>query len=347
MRSTLRLCEAAADPELLPPTPEQLWESGAMEPGRHGQEPPRAGAVEELRARSGLDVTGAFAFGDTPALQDELLGYVARGTKRATAGAVALLEADEPFPAPGQHWGVLDGRGRGRFVIETVQAVRGRMGDVTPAFAWDEGEDDRTLESWLDGHRRFFGRLGFEHPDDLEVVFERFRVVWPEPDRTVWLAGDVRELRWDERDWFCDAYVGRWGTTRMVSRGRLHDVAHLPALVCERDGQRAGALTFRPRPGGDTECVSVDAFVRGAGVGAALTAAIVELGRRHGWHRVWLITTNDNTPALRAYQRIGWELVAFHHGAVDEARALKPEIPATGLDGIPLRSELELEIRLG
>lgn len=301
----------------------------------------------QLRARTGLDIAGVFAFGDTPELQDELLGFVARGTKRATAGSVAELEADDgPMPAAGLCWGLLDSRGQPRYVAQTVQVTRGRLAEVSAAFAWDEGEYDRTLESWLAGHRRYFRRQGVDQPDDLEVIFERFTVVWPQPDETVWLAEGVRDLRWDERDWFCGLYRQRWGTTRMVSRGRLHDVTTLPGLVCERDGERVGVLTFRPHPNGETECVSVDAFARGVGVGAALTAGIIELGGRHGWRRVWLVTTNDNTPALRAYQRLGWDLVALHRGAVSESRVIKPEIPELGLDGIPIRSELELEIRL-
>jgi uncharacterized protein YhfF len=303
--------------------------------------------VAQLRARTGLDIAGAFAFGDTPELQDELLGFVARGTKRATAGSVVEWEADDgPLPAPGLYWGLLDSHGQPHYVMQTVQVSQGRLVEVTPAFAWDEGEYDRTLESWLAGHRRYFRRQGVDEPDDLKVIFERFRVVWPQPDETVWLVEGVRELRWDERDWFEGLYRQRWGTTRMVSHAWLHDVTTLPGLVCERDGQRVGVLTFRPRPGGQTECVSVDAFARGVGVGAALTGGIVELGRRHGWSRVWLITTNDNTPALRAYQRLGWDLVALHYGAVSEARVIKPEIPELGLDGIPIRSELELEILL-
>jgi hypothetical protein len=63
--------------------------------------------------------------------------------------------------------------------------------------------------------------------------------------------------------------------------------------------------------------------------------------------RAWLVTTNDNMRALRFYQRLGWELVAVHRGAVDRAReTLKPEIPRVGNDGIPLRDEIELEYRL-
>jgi uncharacterized protein YhfF len=55
--------------------------------------------------------------------------------------------------------------------------------EVDAAFAWDEGEGDRTLTDWLAAHRRFFkrqaAREGFEFHDGLETVFERFRVVWP------------------------------------------------------------------------------------------------------------------------------------------------------------------------
>ncbi|MGD8245715.1 MAG: hypothetical protein PVG25_02965 [Anaerolineae bacterium] len=62
--------------------------------------------------------------------------------------------------------------------------------------------------------------------------------------------------------------------------------------------------------------------------------------------RIWLITTNDNLAALRFYQRRGFSLVAVHPGAVDQARTLKPEIPAIGHSGIPIRDEIELELPL-
>jgi ribosomal protein S18 acetylase RimI-like enzyme len=73
----------------------------------------------------------------------------------------------------------------------------------------------------------------------------------------------------------------------------------------------------------------VDALVRRVGSGG----------------RIWLVTTNDNVDALRFYQRRGFRLRALRPGAVDEARRLlKPRIPATGIYGIELRDELELEL---
>jgi len=85
---------------------------------------------------------------------------------------------------------------------------------------------------------------------------------------------------------------------------------------------------------------------RGAGAGTALLDAVVEHARASGWRRLWLITTNDNTDALRLYQRAGWEWVAWHRDAVTDSRALKPELPEIGAHGIAIRHEIELEYPL-
>jgi hypothetical protein len=61
---------------------------------------------------------------------------------------------------------------------------------------------------------------------------------------------------------------------------------------------------------------------------------------------MWLITTNDNMAALRFWQKRGFMLVAVYTNALEQSRKLKPEIPLIGLDGIPLRDEIELELLL-
>jgi uncharacterized protein YhfF len=237
-----------------------------------------------LRERTGLDVVGCYAFGGGPEQADELLAFVARGTKRATVGALAELEGlDDPFPEAGEVGGLLDGAGDARFVAETVDLVPGRLGEVTPAFAWDEGEDDGTFEAWWEGHRRWAEQLGVADPHGLEVLFERFAIVWPVPDRTVWLADGVRQLRFDERAWLREAHGARHGGREVETHGERWPVTALPALVCERDGQRVGALTFRPRPGGSVLVFSVDAFGGDQTVVTELRRGLIELGRRHGW----------------------------------------------------------------
>ncbi len=123
-------------------------------------------------------------FGDSPELADELLAFVLSGTKRATAGLVAEYAAEqEPLPRVGDHWVVCDGSGAPRAVLRAVELRVGPLSSVDERFAWDEGEYERTLESWLRHHRAYWrrscARIGVEFSDDLEVCFERFRVVWP------------------------------------------------------------------------------------------------------------------------------------------------------------------------
>lgn len=63
--------------------------------------------------------------------------------------------------------------------------------------------------------------------------------------------------------------------------------------------------------------------------------------------RLWLVTSNDNFPALRLYQKRGFRLVAVYPNAFTEYRKLKPSIPIYGIDSIPIRDEIELEMWLG
>jgi uncharacterized protein YhfF len=125
-------------------------------------------------------------FGDSASLADELLALVLAGTKRATAGLVVdFLDAGEPLPRVGGLWVACDGSGAPRCVLRTVELRLGPLASVDDAFAWDEGEGDRTRADWLRQHERYFRRIlparGRAWDDALEVVFERFRVVWP-PD---------------------------------------------------------------------------------------------------------------------------------------------------------------------
>ncbi|MGL5909572.1 MAG: ASCH domain-containing protein, partial [Phycicoccus sp.] len=133
--------------------------------------------------RPGDDVA-VECFGDSPALAEELIAHVLEGRKRATAGlAAAYAHDEEELPRVGGHWVACDGSGRPRAVLRITELRLGPLHGVDERFAWDEGEGDRSLASWLDGHRRFFGRecdrIGIEFSDDFEVCFERFEVVWP------------------------------------------------------------------------------------------------------------------------------------------------------------------------
>lgn len=155
----------------------------------------------------------------------------------------------------------------------------------------------------------------------------------------------VRPLTEDDLSWMRHLFAERWGGVISVSRGVVHDTTKLPGFVALHDGERVGVATYRIVDDA-CELVTLDSAREGAGVGTALVDAVAEAARAAGAVRLWLITTNDNLHALRFYQRYGFDLIAVHHGAVARSRALKPSIPDIGLDGIPIRHELELELPL-
>jgi uncharacterized protein YhfF len=124
-------------------------------------------------------------FGDSAELADELLDLVLHGPKRATAAAVAEFELEgEPLPQVGDLSVVTDFHGRPRALLRTTDARVGPLSSVDAAFAWDEGEGDRTRDGWLRDHTGYFERalpaLGLVFDPDMPTVFERFELAYAE-----------------------------------------------------------------------------------------------------------------------------------------------------------------------
>ena len=146
----------------------------------------------------------------------------------------------------------------------------------------------------------------------------------------------------DDRAWAYELLFPRGTEARIASRGKLYDPLALPGFVAWVDGDRVGLITYRP---GDWEILTLDCVRDGTGAGTALIDAVKDVARSHEAKSVWLITTNDNTHAFRFYQRRGFVIREVRPGAVDREREeLKPEIPAVGNDGIPIRDEIELVV---
>jgi GNAT superfamily N-acetyltransferase len=155
----------------------------------------------------------------------------------------------------------------------------------------------------------------------------------------------VRPFTAEDADWARELFTERWGGAVSVSRGVAHDATTLPGIVAILHEQRVGIATYRI-DGRGCELFTLDAVRQGIGVGTALVDAVAREARAAGAMRLWVITTNDNLPALRFYQRYGFDLVAVHRDAVVRSRQLKPAIPEFGHAGIPIRHELELELLL-
>jgi GNAT superfamily N-acetyltransferase len=136
------------------------------------------------------------------------------------------------------------------------------------------------------------------------------------------------------------------GAARMTSRGRLHQCDLLPGFYTEDRGRRTALLTYR-LDRDEMEVVALYAEEKGRGHGSALLEAAVGVALDRGCRRLWLVTTNDNEPAIHFYRNRGMRLAAVHRGAVAAARRdLKPEIPLHGVGGVPIQDELEFEIAL-
>lgn len=136
-----------------------------------------------------------------------------------------------------------------------------------------------------------------------------------------------------------------WGSEIAVAHGAVYRPAELPGFAAASGDEWLGLLTYHV-DGDACEIVTIDSLLPNAGIGAALIDAVRQAAQQAGCRRLWLITTNDNTAALRFYQKRGFTLAALYPNAVARSRQIKPEIPLIGNDGIPMRDEIELEMTL-
>jgi len=156
---------------------------------------------------------------------------------------------------------------------------------------------------------------------------------------------EARELVIDDRAWAERLVSERFASSRIVSRGILHDARNLPGLIAESEGTPVGLLQYQV-VGEQFEVVVLIAVRPRQGVGRFLLRAAESIARAHGCRRLWLITTNDNRAAVSFYRAIGWRQAALHRGAVRKSRRLKPEIPELAPDGTPIEDEIEFELLL-
>ncbi len=154
---------------------------------------PRSPAVEAFwtayRAARGVPEQDydVCRMGNSPEMGDELLALILKGPKRATAYLLRSVETGgEKMSRVGGHVVVLDGADRPRCIWRTRTVEVKPLNKVDSAFAWDEGEGDRTRADWLAMHVRYFTARakaeGFAFDETMQAVFERFTLVWPPAD---------------------------------------------------------------------------------------------------------------------------------------------------------------------
>jgi ribosomal protein S18 acetylase RimI-like enzyme len=155
----------------------------------------------------------------------------------------------------------------------------------------------------------------------------------------------VRPLVDSDTEWTRRFIINQWGDESVVVHGSSylsHELSGFVAITGR--SKRVGIVTYVIQ---DSACeiVTINSLIEGEGIGTALVKAIQDISIRNACSRLWCITTNDNLPALRFFQKCGFRIVRVNPSAVERARVIKPSIPLYGLESIPIRDQIELEIQ--
>jgi GNAT superfamily N-acetyltransferase len=137
----------------------------------------------------------------------------------------------------------------------------------------------------------------------------------------------------------------RWSGGALLLHDKVIAPCDVEALAAYDGVRLAGVATWR-LDGNVLYMFTLNNITDQRGVGVALLAAMMKLGRDRRAMLFRVIVTNDNLNALGFYQRRGFRIVAVYPGAVDTIRAMNPNVPLIGHNRIPIRDEIELEREL-
>lgn len=154
---------------------------------------------------------------------------------------------------------------------------------------------------------------------------------------------NIRRLTPDDLPRLREFWIVNWGAEFVVAHGVVYRPEMLEGFIAEEGDEWTGEITYTFADG-DCEIVSLDSLHEGQGVGTNLINTVADEALKQNCKRIWIITTNDNLRALGFYQHLGFRLVKINRDAVNESRKIKPSIPLIGMNNIPLRDEIELEL---
>jgi len=146
-------------------------------------------------------------------------------------------------------------------------------------------------------------------------------------------------------EWVRNDLISQFGSEKIISIGKQYENAStLAGFIAENENTFSGVLLYSIS-GNECELVYVHAIKPGNGVGKNLIAKLIETVKNKAIERLWVITTNDNLEALAFYQKQEFNLVKVYPNAMEKVRKIKPFVPMTGKNDIPLRDMIELEMK--
>ena len=136
-----------------------------------------------------------------------------------------------------------------------------------------------------------------------------------------------------------------WAGSNIITRGHIHHVDEYPGFVALEGKNRVGLITYHI-DGEECEITSLNSLAEGKGIGTALVESVKKAARAAKCQNIFIITTNDNTDALHFWQKRGFRIAAVRINEIEKTRKIKPGIPLTNEEGIPISDEIELDMKL-
>ncbi|MCX7903369.1 MAG: GNAT family N-acetyltransferase [Caloramator sp.] len=155
---------------------------------------------------------------------------------------------------------------------------------------------------------------------------------------------EIRDAMIEEKILLKDDIIKNWGSEIIVSKGKIHKIFELPWLIAVSQEEILGYLIYRIE-NDECELVLLESFCKNVGIGSKLLKELENIAKKNECKRIFLITTNDNIDAMKFYQKNGFEIVAIHKDAANRARSIKPQIPLIGNYEIPVKDEIEFELK--
>ena len=161
------------------------------------------------------------------------------------------------------------------------------------------------------------------------------------PDRSTGRSLDPSTDRSRVRSSVREFLLREAGSTRVLSRGSLHQVDELPCFLGRLGGRLVALLAYAVDDRG-LEVVALHSSERALGFGTLLLDAAYAIAQRRACRRLWLTTTIENEPAIRFCIRRGLSLVAVHTDPIARSRRVH-EMASVGESGQPAYGEVEFE----
>lgn len=156
---------------------------------------------------------------------------------------------------------------------------------------------------------------------------------------------NLRKSTDTDKDFIVKLMDEYWGGEPLIVRDKNYYPSELPGIFAESDNKLVGFLFYEIQ-GDDCEIVVFESLDKFQGIGTLLLEELVIAAKERLCKRIYLMTHNDNLDALRFYQRRGFSLCGIRFNSMDKARKIKSSIPLIGDHGIPIRDEIDLEMKI-